>query len=120
MRDDSLLIPAITVVAGFVGLVMWPFLATFIHELGHAVAAKLVGFAPTQFIVGYPDDEGDPLLAFRVFRCAVEWWPLPFGGATLFREPPKDPFKLLIITIAGPLMDLLVIVACVLLWDHAF
>lgn len=119
MRDDSLLVPAITVLAGLVGLVMWPFIAIFIHELGHAVAAKLVGLSPAHFIVGYPDNEGDPLFSFRVFGCTVECWPLPFGGATLFREAPTDSLKMFIITIAGPLMDTSVIFACVLLWHYA-
>jgi len=119
VRDDSLLIPAITIFAALVGIIAWPFVAIFIHELGHTLAAKLVGLTPSHFIVGYPDDD-NPLFAFRAFGCAVECWPLPFGGATFFSTLPTDDLKMFIITIGGPLMDILVIFGCALLWHYTF
>jgi Peptidase M50B-like len=119
VRDDSLLVPALAIFAGLIGLGVWPFIAIFLHELGHAAVAMLVGLAPTHLIVGHPDDN-DPLLSFRVFGCSVECWPLPFGGATIFAKLPTDRFKLFIITIGGPVVDVCVIFVCLLLWQHTF
>jgi hypothetical protein len=119
MLDDSLLIPALTVFAVLIGLVAWPFIAIFLHELGHATAAKLVGLAPTDLIIGHPDEHA-PLFSFRVFGCSIECWPLPFGGATLFTTLPTDRLKMFIITIGGPIVDLCVIFLCVLLWQRTF
>ena len=119
MRDDSLLVPALAVFAVLIGLVAWPFIAIFVHELGHAIAAKLVGLAPTHLIIGHPD-ESNPLFSFRVFDCSVECWPLPFGGATIFATLPTDRFKMFIITIGGPIVDVCVIFICLLLWQHTF
>jgi hypothetical protein len=120
VRDDSLLVPAITVFAVIVGLVTWPFIAIFIHELGHATAAKLVGLTPTQLIIGHPD-ESEPLFSFRSFGCSIECWPLPFGGATLFATLPTGRFKMFVIAIGGPVIDASVIFVCLFLWQqHAF
>ena len=119
MRDDSLLVPAIAIFAGIIGLVTWPFIAIFLHELGHATTAKLIGLAPTHLIIGHPD-ESDPLFSFRSFGCSVECWPLPFGGATIFATPPTERFKIFIITIGGPVVDGCVIFICLLLWQHTF
>jgi hypothetical protein len=119
MRDDSLLVPAMAVFAVVIGFVVWPFIAIFFHELGHALAAKLVGLAPTQLIVGHPDDN-DPLFSFRSFDCSVECWPIPFGGATIFMPPPTQGFTTFIIALGGLVFDVLVIVACLFLWQHTF
>jgi hypothetical protein len=120
VRDDSLLVPAVTVFAILVGMIAWPFVAIVIHELGHTTAGKLFGLVPTHFIVGYPDEQGNPLLSFRAFGCAIELWPLPFGGATFFRELPTDDLKMFIVVVAGPLMDILVIFVCTLIWHYSF
>jgi membrane-associated protease RseP (regulator of RpoE activity) len=119
MRGDSLLIPAIAVFAAIIGFLTWPFVAILIHELGHALAAKLVGLAPTHLIIGRPD-ENDPLFSFRSFGCSVECWPIPFGGATIFVPPPTGRFKTFIIALGGPMFDMLVIVVCLLLWQHVY
>jgi hypothetical protein len=119
MRDDSLLVPAMEVFAVIIGFVVWPFIAIFIHELGHALAAKLVGLAPTQLIIGHPDDN-DPLFSFRSFGCSVKCWPIPFGGATIFMPPPTQGFRTFIIALGGPVFDVLVIFACLLLWQYPF
>jgi hypothetical protein len=119
VRDDSLLVPAIAIFAVIISFLTWPFIAIFIHELGHAAAARLVGLKPTHLIVGHPD-ENDPLFSLRVFGCSVECWPLPFGGATLFAKLPTDRLKMLVIAIGGPLIDVLVIFVSILLWQHAF
>jgi hypothetical protein len=119
MRDDSLLVPTIAIFAAIVGLGAWPFIATFLHELGHAVAAKLVGLTPTHVIIGHPD-ESDPLFSFPFFGCSIQCWPLPFGGATIFPTLPTDRFKLFIIAIGGPIVDICVLLICLLLWRHTF
>jgi phosphotransferase system glucose/maltose/N-acetylglucosamine-specific IIC component len=119
MRDDSLLIPAIAIFAVIIGFVAWPFIAIFIQELGHALAAKLVGLAPAQMVIGHPD-ENDPLFSFRCFGCSVQCWPIPFGGATIFLPPPTDRSKTFIIALGGPVFDALVIFLCILLWQHTF
>jgi membrane-associated protease RseP (regulator of RpoE activity) len=119
MRDGSLLVPAIGVFAVIIGFVVWPFITIFIHELGHTLAARLVGFKPTQLIIGHPDDN-DPLFSFRSFGCSVECWPIPFGGATFFMPPPTQGFRTFIIALGGPVFDVLVIVACLFLWQHSF
>jgi hypothetical protein len=74
---------------------------------------------PTHLIIGHPD-ENDPLFSFRFYGCSVECWPLPFGGAILFATLPTDRFKMFIITIGGPVIDVFVIFVCVRLWQHTF
>jgi Peptidase family M50 len=119
VHDDSLLLPAITIFAVVFGAVAWPFIAIFLHELGHATAAKLVGVAPVRLIIGLPD-ESEPLFSFRCFGCSVECWPIPFGGATLFTTLPRARLKIFILTIGGPVIDLFVIFLCCLLWHYSF
>jgi membrane-associated protease RseP (regulator of RpoE activity) len=119
MRSDSLLVPAIAIFAVLIGFVTWPFVAIFIHELGHATAAKLVGLAPTQLIIGHPD-ENDPLFSFHSFGCSIQCWPIPFGGATILATPATERSKVFIIAIAGPVFDLFVILVCLWLWNYAF
>jgi hypothetical protein len=119
MGDNSLLIPALALFACILGCVTWPFIAIFIHEIGHAIAAKLVGLSPTRLIVGHPD-ESEPLFTFRWFRCSIECWPMPLGGATILAFNPTDRLKALIIAISGPACDALVILLCVSLWHHSF
>jgi len=104
MGDNSLLIPAIALFACILGCVTWPFIAIIIHEIGHAIAAKLVGLSPTRLIVGHPD-KSEPLFTFRWFRCSIECWPMPFGGATILPFNPTGRLKVLIIAIGGPACD---------------
>ena len=119
MRDDSLLIPAITILAGLIGLLIWPFVAIFFHEFGHAATGKLIGLTPTHFVVGHPDEDA-PLFSFQLFGCKFECWPLPFGGATFFSRLPTDGLRMFIITVGGPVMDALVIFVSTLLWHYTF
>jgi hypothetical protein len=90
-----------------------------IHELGHVIAAKVVGLAPAQLIIGHPDKNA-PLFSFRLFGLSLECWPIPFGGATIFATPPHTPLQTFIVTIGGPIFDALVILVCSFLWQHTF
>jgi len=119
VNHDSFLIPVIAVFVAIIAFATWSFLAIFIHELGHAITAKLVGLAPTQLVVGMPD-ENDPLFSFRVFGCSVECWPIPFGGATILAIPPHRPLTTFIVAMGGPTLDAVVILACFFLWQHTF
>jgi Peptidase family M50 len=118
MEDDSLLIPAAGVLGIIVACILWPFLSIFLHELGHVLAAKLVGLRSTHLIVGHPD-WADPIVSRRVFGVKVEWWPIPFGGMTLLETPPTNKLKAFIVTLGGPIFDTLIILTAFQLLPHA-
>ena len=118
MKDDSLLIPAAGVLGVIVAFILWPFLSIFLHELGHVLAAKLVGLRPTHLIVGHPD-WADPIVSRRVFGVKVEWWPIPFGGMTLLETPPTNKLKAFIVTLGGPIFDTLTVLTAFQLLPHA-
>ena len=117
MNDDSLLMPALAVLGIVVALVVWPFLSIFLHELGHVLAAKIVGLRPTHLIVGHPD-KLEPFVSGSAFGMKIEWWPLPFGGMTLLETPPTNKLKAFIVTVGGPAFDALIILAAIRLWPH--
>jgi len=118
MKDDSLLIPAVTVLGPIVACMLWPYLSIFFHELGHVLAAELVGLRPTHLIVGHPD-WADPIISRRAFGVKIEWWPIPFGGMTFLETPPTGKLKAFIFTLGGPIFDTLVILTAFQLWPHA-
>jgi membrane-associated protease RseP (regulator of RpoE activity) len=117
MKDDSLLIPAATVLGPIIAFMLWPFLSIFIHEFGHILAAKLVGLRPTHLIVGQPDWE-DPIVSRRAFGVKIECWPFPVGGMTLLEAPPTNKLKAFIVTLGGPISDMLIILTAFQLWTH--
>ena len=90
MRDDSLLFPAIAIFAIIIGFVTWPFIAIFIHELGHALAAKLIGLSLAQLIIGHPD-ENEPLFSFRSFDCFSGVLADPLRWSDHFRVASDKP-----------------------------
>jgi Peptidase M50B-like len=118
MKDDSLLVPAAGVLGVIVVFILWPFLSIFLHELGHVLAAKLVGLRPTHLIVGHPD-WADPIVSRRAFGVKIEWWPIPFGGMTFLETPPTNRFKAFIVTLGGPISDTLIILTSFSFWPHA-
>ena len=118
MKDDSLLIPAAGVLGVIVAFILWPFLSIFLHELGHVLAAKLVGLRPTHLIVGHPD-WADPIVSRCVVGVKVEWWPIPFGGMTLLETPPTNKLKAFIVTLGGLIFDTLIVLTAFQLLPHA-
>jgi regulator of sigma E protease len=95
----------------------------FVHELGHFLAAKLLGVKVLRFSVGF----GPRLLGFE--RGGTEYWlaALPLGGYVKMAgqdptQPPgpedagrgffeQAPWKRLVIALAGPLFNLVFPVA---------
>ena len=109
MNDDSLLIPAVNMVGAVTVLMLWGFPSIFFHELGHTVAARLLGLKPTHLVVG----EFDSIFSVDVvFRLA------PIGGATLIDAPPTNKVTAFIYVISGPISNALIIFAAVTLWPH--
>jgi len=71
------------------------------HELGHACAARLLGFRDIRIVVG----AGRPLFTCEIFRIPWLFRLLPSGGLTLFNWPATTRglrWKLLAVCAAGP------------------
>jgi len=114
MNDDSLLIPAVNMVGAVTVLMLWGFPSIFFHELGHTVAARLLGLKPTHLVVG----EFDSIFSVRVFDIDVVFRLAPIGGATLIDAPPTNKVTAFIYVISGPISNALIIFAAVTLWPH--
>lgn len=114
MNDDSLLIPAVNMIGVVTVFVLWGFPSMFFHELGHTVAAKLLGLKPTHLVVG----EFDSIFSVRVFNIDVVFRLAPIGGATLINVPPTNKLTAFIYVISGPVSNALIVFMAVSLWPH--
>lgn len=100
-------------------------LAVFIHELGHFLAARLLGMKADVFSIGF-----GPALWKRTFR-GTEWRvsAIPFGGYVSLPQldpeamkgiqgdhgealPPAPPWKRIIVAFAGPFGNLVLAFVC--------
>jgi len=91
--------------AAIVFLLAWIPL-TVLHELGHALAAKLVGWQVEEFVIGY----GKIVKEFRYHETKVEFRTLPIGGYILPKSTPENwgRFKSAFVYFAGPGIELIV------------
>ncbi|MCC5788738.1 MAG: site-2 protease family protein [Opitutales bacterium] len=64
-----------------VGILLLIFVCVVLHELGHSLAARRYGIPVDRILL------------------------LPIGGMAQFRQMPRDPWKELVITIAGPAVN---------------
>src|SRR5437667_10580897 len=111
MNDDSLLIPAVNMVGAVTVLMLWGFPSIFFHELGHTVAARLLGLKPTHLVVG----EFDSIFSVRVFDIDVVFRLAPIGGATLIDAPPTNKVTAFIYVISIAISNALIIFTAVTL-----
>lgn len=91
-------------------LVMFQWVMTFPHELGHAIAGRVLGFQQIRILVG----SGKPLFSFQFFGIPTLISLIPLGGLTL-SGPVAAPsrWRYLAFVAAGPLVNLLVVgVSC--------
>ena len=114
MNDDSLLMPAVNIVGAVTVLMLWGFPSIFFHELGHTIAAKLLGLRPTHLVVG----EFNSIYSVRVCGIEVMFRLAPIGGVTLIDIPPTNKLKAFIYTIAGPVSNALLVFGAISLWPH--
>ena len=115
LPDDSLLIPAVNVVGAVAVFVLWGFPSVFFHELGHTVAAKLLGLKPTHLVVG----GFDTIFSVRVFNIDVVFRLAPIGGVTLIDAPLTSKLKAFIFVASGPVSNALIIFVAASLWPHS-
>jgi len=97
-------------------LVFWgPLLV--LHELGHALAARLLGWKVTEIVIGF----GRELRRFRVGETRVRLRAVPIEGYVLLspRSTRRARAKQALIYFAGPLTELLVLGLLGLLLDFA-
>ena len=82
---------------------------TFLHELGHAVVSKLVGWKVKEFVVGY----GKIIKEFRCNETKVELRMMPIGGYILphFTGTNWSRWKSALVYFAGPGIELVVFFA---------
>jgi len=105
--NEAILRPLIFILA-FGGMVI-------IHELGHFIAARLVGVEAEEFGIGLPTPGAIKLFTWQGTRFTLNW--LPLGG---FVRPKGEndpnvegglaaasPWKRLVVLFAGPLMNLI-------------
>jgi predicted negative regulator of RcsB-dependent stress response len=92
------------------------YVSIFVHELGHALIGRAVGFAVNSFGIG----TGRPFLTFsvrgvRIFFCGTR----PLQGLTFCWIPHLSPprWRMVAFFAAGILANSLVAVAAVILWS---
>ncbi len=78
----------------------------FLHEFGHALVSKLVGWEVKEFVVGY----GKVIKEFQYKETKVEFRMMPIGGYILPHCEDADwsRFKSAFVYFAGPGIELLV------------
>jgi membrane-associated protease RseP (regulator of RpoE activity) len=86
----------------------------FLHELGHVLAAKLVGLRPTHLIVG----ESDILFQQLVGGVELVVCLVPFRGLAVVAESQMSRFQAVTFAMAGPLANAAVALALVLAWPY--
>lgn len=90
-------------------LVLW------VHELGHAIVGRALGLRVFEVVLG----SGPRLARARLGRTDVEARLLPFGGHTVMVPPRPARVRLALGVAAGPLANLGVAVATLLVWPRA-
>ena len=82
---------------------------TFLHEMGHAIIARLVGWEVNEFVVGF----GKILKEFRYGRTKVELRMIPIGGYILpgSTELNWTRWRSALVYCAGPGIELAVFLA---------
>ncbi len=82
------------------------FVTTIIHELGHALAARLTG----QKVIAINFGRGKNIFSKKIFGTYLDFKKVPAGGLTFYLPEPSSFFrtKIMITTAAGPLINLLV------------
>ena len=80
----------------------------FIHELGHALMARLVGWEVEEFVIGY----GKILKKIEMFGMKVEFRMLPLGGYVLPRCSDENWSRIrsALVYFAGPGIELIIFV----------
>ena len=91
--------------AAVVFIVAWIPL-TFVHEFGHAIVSKMVGWEVKEFVVGY----GKVIKEFQYKETKVQLRMMPIGGYILPHCEEEDwgRFKSAAVYFAGPGIELLV------------
>ncbi len=84
------------------------------HELGHAFAARLLGFKVSKIVMGF----GKTIFTKKLFGIEIEFRPILLGGVTLAAHKDKDWFRLkqFGFILAGPLVNVLLILFICLLF----
>jgi len=79
---------------------------TFLHEFGHAIVSKLVGWQVKEFVVGY----GKIIKEFQHKETKVQFRMIPIGGYILphWENGNWSRFKSAFVYFAGPGIELLV------------
>lgn len=100
-------------------------LAVFIHEFGHFIAARLLGLRADVFSIGF----GPALWKRQLFGTELRISAIPFGGYVSLPQldpegmkkiqgdhgetlPPAQPWKRIIVAVAGPLGNIFLATVC--------
>lgn len=91
----------------FILLIVMAWMTILPHEAGHALAARLMGFAVDRIVVGF----GRKLTTVTLFGVPIEIHMYPTSGAThiAIRDVPYARWKWALIVLAGPLANLLLL-----------
>ncbi|AUT03357.1 hypothetical protein CLI64_24695 [Nostoc sp. CENA543] len=82
---------------------IWFYFSIFCHEMGHFIAAKIVGFNPHFVKIG----SGQRILDFKFLESKIEFCLIPSGGITYTSNLSLENLKpkLIFMYLAGPMMN---------------
>ncbi len=95
-------------------LMMFPLL--IIHEFGHAVTARLLGFKIFSITIGY----GEQLFQASVFGIKIKCNLYPFYGLTFAipQDSKRSKLKMWLFVLGGPITHIIFILACLFIYQN--
>lgn len=98
----------------FFVLTVFAYPSIFVHELGHVLAAKLVGLRPTHLIVG----ESEVLFQRTVRGVKLIVCLVPFHGLAIVEREKMSRFQIVIFAAAGPAANAGLAALIVIIWPY--
>ncbi|MDZ7968654.1 MAG: M50 family metallopeptidase [Nostoc sp. DedSLP03] len=94
---------------------IWAYFSISCHEMGHFMAAKMIGFNPYSVKIG----TGKRIIYFKLSNCIIEFYILPSGGITYISNLNlhKIKPKLIFIYLAGTMINCLLFILVISIYN---
>lgn len=103
-------------ILALVSIYMWSYFSILCHEMGHFMAAKMVGFKPFLVKVG----TGKKILDLKILNSVIEFNTIPSGGITYISNLSLDKIKskLIFMYLAGPMINCLLLGLIISIYNY--